>query len=123
MRRIGTYLNSVTRLGDICKFLVTKFLSKEAQIFGYFLGYFEKRHFLCRNCFINVLGSFLEYWAIFKSNIWSHCLPTKRFMKHFSSIFIAACSTLLKGPEWRISMNEMDLGLPCVAFYDTIQGS
>ena len=32
----------VTRLGDFLKFLVTNFLTKVAQIFGDYLGYFEK---------------------------------------------------------------------------------
>ena len=32
---------SVTKLGDFWKFLVTKFLSKVAQIICNFLGYFE----------------------------------------------------------------------------------
>ena len=34
--------SSVTRLGDFLKFLVTNFLTKVAQIFGDYLGYFEK---------------------------------------------------------------------------------
>ena len=37
--------NRVTRLGDIWKFLVKKFLSKVAQIFGDFLAYFESSIF------------------------------------------------------------------------------
>ena len=34
----------MTRLGDFLKFLATKFLAKEAQMIGNFLGYFEKPH-------------------------------------------------------------------------------
>ena len=44
---------SVTRLGDI---LTTRFISKEAQMIGNLLGYFEKPH----SFVITVLGAF---WA------------------------------------------------------------
>ena len=36
---------SGTRLGYFLKVVVTNFLAKEAQIFGYFVGYCEKRNF------------------------------------------------------------------------------
>ena len=36
--------SNVTRLGDFLKFLETKFLPKETQTIGNFLGYFEKPH-------------------------------------------------------------------------------
>ena len=39
--------NSMTRLGDFCKFLRTNCSQKIAQIFSNILGYCEKCHFLC----------------------------------------------------------------------------
>ena len=38
---IWSAIDSVARLGDFLKFLMTNFTSKEAQTFGNFLGYFE----------------------------------------------------------------------------------
>ena len=44
---------------------VTYFLTKEAQIIGYFLGHFEKYPFWVKN-----------FWTTFYYNKWSHWLPT-----------------------------------------------
>ena len=60
--------SSVTRLGDFCKFLATKFIVKEAQLIDNFLGYFEKPHSyvkLNRLTFgqlLRNLGYFLLHW-------------------------------------------------------------
>ena len=64
---------SVTRLGDFWKFLATKFLAKEAQMIGNFLGYFEKPHSYAKTA----LATFGKNCAIFYSNIWSHCYQLK----------------------------------------------
>ena len=41
---------SGTRLGDFWKFLATNFIAKVDQLFGDFLGYFDKYHFLSQSC-------------------------------------------------------------------------
>ena len=61
---------SVTRLGDLWKFLVTKCVTKVAQLFGLFC----KTSLLCENCFGYFLAIFGKIWATFNSNIWSHWL-------------------------------------------------
>jgi len=48
-------------LGDFRKFLATKFIAKEAQMIGNFLGNFEKPHSYVKT----------DYWLLFYSNIWS----------------------------------------------------
>ena len=56
--QVWDFLFFVTRLGDLQKFLTTKFPTKVSQIFG---DYFEKHHFLCKircgNIWVN-LGKF-----------------------------------------------------------------
>ena len=52
---------SVTRFGDFLKFLATKFLAKEAQMIGNFLGYFEKPHSYVKT-------ALATFWATFGKN-------------------------------------------------------
>ena len=55
-------MGSVTRLGDFRKFLVTKFLTKVAQIICNFLGYFEKPHYhVGKNCCGYFFGNFEKH--------------------------------------------------------------
>ena len=68
---------SVTRLGDFWKLLLTNLHAKAAQIFGHTLGSFEKCNFLSRNCFCHFLGNIWQFFTIFYSYLWSHCLPSK----------------------------------------------
>ena len=65
--------DSVTR---ILKFSVTNFLAKVAQLFGDFLGYFEKYHFLSKNCRGYFGSTFEKFGLLFYSIIiiWSHWL-------------------------------------------------
>ena len=59
---------SVTRLGAFWKFLATYFLTKVAQIIGYYLGYCGKQYCLSKKC----CGSFLDIvWKI-----WATFIPT-----------------------------------------------
>ena len=46
------------QIGLFLKDLAKNFLTKVAQIFGNFWGYFEKHHFLIKNCFGYFLHSF-----------------------------------------------------------------
>ena len=39
-------MTSVTKWGSFWKFLAANFISKVAQIFNVYLGYFEQHHFL-----------------------------------------------------------------------------
>ena len=65
--------SSVTRLGDFLKFLATKFLAREAQMIGIFLGNFEKLNsYVPKICFGLFFGTFGKIWARFYSSIWSH---------------------------------------------------
>ena len=50
-------LNSVTRLGDFCKFPAINWITKEAQIFWAGLGYFENITLLLKT----VVGTFWDY--------------------------------------------------------------
>ena len=68
--------SSVTRLGNFWKFEVTKFLTKIAQIFGHYLGHFEKLWILRKSCFRYFFGDFWKSLATFYFNIWSHCRTT-----------------------------------------------
>ena len=54
--------SSVTRLGDFCKFLATKFIVKEAQLIDNFLGYFEKPHSYAKT-------ALATFWATFGEKI------------------------------------------------------
>ena len=49
----------MTRLGEFLKFLATKFLAKEAQMIGNFLGYFEKPHSYVKTA-LATFGQLLE---------------------------------------------------------------
>ena len=60
---------SVTRLGDIWKFLATKFLTKVAQMIGNFLANL-KTLVLCKYCLCYFLGNFWKHLGY--SYIWSH---------------------------------------------------
>ena len=60
------------QIGRFWKLLVTKFLSKVAQIIGNFLGYFEKSHSFVKNYAATSWVTFGNFWATFYSNIWSH---------------------------------------------------
>ena len=55
--------NSVTRLGDFWKFLVTNYLSKVAQMFGDFWGILKT--LLFNHCSGFFLGNFRKNWATF----------------------------------------------------------
>ena len=66
--------NSVTRLDDFWKFLVTKCSTKVAQMLGNYLGYFEKQLNLSKKCWGYILSAFEKFLATFYSNIWSHTL-------------------------------------------------
>ena len=57
-------ITSVTRLGDFWKFFTTKFLAKEAQIIGNFLGYFEKPHSYVKTALAS-LGQLFEKLGYF----------------------------------------------------------
>ena len=62
---------SVTRLGDFWKFLATKFLAKEVQIIGKFLGYFEKP--LMKKCigyFLHIFWKKLGYFLLQHLSHW-----------------------------------------------------
>ena len=70
--------SSVTRLGDFFeKKLATKFLVKEAQMIGNFLGSFEKPHSYVKTALANFWATYVKNWAPFNSNIWSHWLSAK----------------------------------------------
>ena len=64
---------SVTRLGDFCKFFVTKYRTKVAQLLNEYFGLFEKHKFFSKNFCLYFLGNFGNFWATFYSNIWSRC--------------------------------------------------
>ena len=70
--------SSVTRLGDFFeKKLATKFLVKEAQMIGNFLGSFEKPHSYVKTALANFWAYYVKNWAPFNSNIWSPgCQPS-----------------------------------------------
>ena len=55
----------MTRVGDFLKFLATKFLAKEAQMIGTFLGYFEKPHFYVQTALATFCATFGKNWATF----------------------------------------------------------
>ena len=60
-------VNSVTRLGDFWKFLETKFIVKEAQMIGNFMGYFQKPYSYLKTAlatFCATLGKPL-HWLLF----------------------------------------------------------
>ena len=61
------YANSVTRLGDFWKFLVTEFLSKVAQMLGDFWSSFESHHFSRINCWGYVWATLGKIWPLFIS--------------------------------------------------------
>ena len=64
-------LNSVTRLDEFSKFLETKFLAKVTQLYGDFLGYFDKYNFLSKNYSGDIWAAFGKFWVTLDSNIWS----------------------------------------------------
>ena len=63
---------SVTRLGGFLKFLATKFVGKEGQMIGNFLGNFEKPHSCVKTALATFWAALSKNWASFYSNIWSH---------------------------------------------------
>ena len=68
----GLYKQQVWPDWDIWKFLASNFITKEAQIFGDFLCYFEKWHFLGKNCF--------DFY------IWSTCRNLGYFIFHLVTL-------------------------------------
>ena len=69
---------SVTRQGDFLKFLPTKFLTKVSQIISNFQGYFEKAHSYIKTASATSWVTFGNIWDTFYSNIWSHCMKSKK---------------------------------------------
>ena len=69
----GIRLTSVTRLGYFLKFMAITFLTKVAQMIGYFLGYFGKWHYLSQICYGYFWDNYWKNWATLNSNIWSFC--------------------------------------------------
>ena len=63
---------SVIRLGEFCKFLVTYFLSKVAQMSGDFSNYFENVTFQVETAVATFWGHSWRIWATFYVNLWSH---------------------------------------------------
>ena len=64
----------VNRLGDFLKFLRTKFLAKVAQIFSNNFWLFWKMELFMSTDLKTFWAFFVENWATFYSNIWSHWL-------------------------------------------------
>ena len=62
----------MTRFGNFFNFLATNFLTKVAQIFNDFLGYFENIKFYVKIAVPTFLGNYVKIWASFYSNIWSY---------------------------------------------------
>ena len=62
------------QIGRFLKFLATKFQSKEAQIIGNLLGYFEKPHSYVKTALATFWATVGKNLATFISNIWLHCL-------------------------------------------------
>ena len=61
------FLISVTRLGDFWTFSATKFIAKEAQMIGNFLGYFKKLHYYVKTAlaaFRAIFGKKLGYFLL-----------------------------------------------------------
>ena len=67
--------------------LVTKFTRKEAQIFGKFLGSFEKCHFK-QTLLCLILVFFGRNWETFYSSIWSHWGWMLKFDQFLESIHL-----------------------------------
>ena len=65
-------MNSMTRLGNFFKKLVTNISTKVAKCFVT-LGYFEKHHFSSKNSRGCFLANFWKIWATRYFGIWSHC--------------------------------------------------
>ena len=63
---------SVTRLGDFRKFLVSKFITKVAQIFRDFWAILKRVIFKVKTSVATFWASFGGNWATFHYNIWSH---------------------------------------------------
>ena len=74
-RRVNV-INSATRLGDFWNLLLTKFLTKVAQLFVIFLSDFWKTSLRRKNCCGHFLGNFLNKMGTFYFNIWSHFFKT-----------------------------------------------
>ena len=70
--------NRVTRLCDFWNLFGTKFPAKEAQIFSNIFGSIVKNGTFMLNWYGYFLGNFIENWATFYSNIWSHWIERKR---------------------------------------------
>ena len=68
--------SSVARLDDFWKLSATKFLAKEAQMIGNFLGYFEKPHSYVKK---NTLAT---SWATFGKN-WATFTPTSGYTDYY----------------------------------------
>ena len=69
----------MTRFGNFFNFLATNFLTKVAQIFNDFLGYFENIKFYVKIAVPTFLGNYVKIWASFYSNIWSHCISRHEY--------------------------------------------
>ena len=65
-------IDSVTRLGNFGKFLVTSFLSRVAQLFGDYLDHFKNGTLFNDNHCGNLFGNFKKIWATFNFNNWPH---------------------------------------------------
>ena len=59
-------VNSVTRLGDFWKFLVTNFITKVAKVLGDFLGFLERQHFKVNNAVVTFWVNFWLNFGYFK---------------------------------------------------------
>ena len=61
------------QVGQFFKGLATNFVTKVSQVFGDLLVYFEKRHYIVKNCCGYYLGNFCTKLGDFFPQIWSHC--------------------------------------------------
>ena len=71
-----TNASSVTRLGDLWKFLVTNILAKVTQIYISFLGYIDNHNILVKTAVGIVWVIFENFEILFIiGTIWSHWMP------------------------------------------------
>ena len=85
--------NQCDRIGWFLKYQGDYFLTKVAQRFCDFLGYFEKHNFLSKNCCGYFWSTFSQIWATFISNRWlvpqlpalkrEHCLIRQFFINKY----------------------------------------
>ena len=72
--------DSVTRLGDFWKFVVTNTFYKSSQIICVAFGLLKNITLREKTVVGTFGGNFQKYWATFCSNIWSHWLGIVRLM-------------------------------------------